>query len=850
MNPIYKFTLAANGGDEQQAFPVWRDDVTKDFELQTNQEFYRAKLSGKLTFIMDDYDFIVSQSFDTQFDIKIYISYDAGTTWALYWSGQFWKTNCSFDGDHKKVTLTPEVNDQYNAVLAGMEKEYNLIDLAPEIMPVNLDKRPMIQVYIPGQTVISCFLSGMYWEQECDAVNESDVVEISGHNYPALEYKYHFSKNKARRVVDVKQTGSPVLPDSFFGAPPSGSTDPQIYDEYTYDSNGYRFHYIDTSVGGGGGGTRLQQWTITRISDNTVLWIRQYINQYALRTLPYEITLLPASGSGASGEVTLYVHDIAVYSRYMCDVDAVGSLNTYPLPDDDLVENNRNYSRAIGYYFPETIYFSELLSTTPTPFGLYKPGYYYQQPAGGWYYGEFYPVSRNAWGRTSVWFCFFALDWISEQQFRKPYKLRHAYPLASVISVLLAQVAPGITHQETTDYSQFFYGANPLLGINQRIFITPKSNLTSLGYDQPAQKAPITLKRVLDMLRDCFRCYWFIDDQNRFRIEHIKYFMNGGAYSGTPVIGRDLTTEKVTRNEKKWSFDTSQFEFDKPEMAARYQFGWMDDVTKLFEGNPIDIISKYVNPDNIEEISVSQFTSDVDYILLNPGEISKDGFALLAGVQVTNAVINPGTIYMYDGAADVSMAINSAVLPPQNVTYRIKVISKTTDNVSFDVKAYSGETLISSGTIGSQYLPGAGGTAEFVTGWPQTLDRMVISYAGGTGTIQMQITVVPVESYKLPYVTFHLGTVDYILQNAYVAFVYLQQYYAYDMPARRYKVNGYEQYAQGIKKLKTQKLKFPALTDPNTLQLIKTNLGNGTIQKMSVNLSSRNANTTLKYDTE
>ena len=41
---------------------------------------------------------------------------------------------------------------------------------------------------------------------------------------------------------------------------------------------------------------------------------------------------------------------------------------------------------------------------------------------------------------------------------------------------------------------------------------------------EPAQTAPITLKNVLNMLRDCFRCYWFIDDQNRFRVEHIQFF--------------------------------------------------------------------------------------------------------------------------------------------------------------------------------------------------------------------------------------------------------------------------------------------------------------------------------------
>ena len=88
------------------------------------------------------------------------------------------------------------------------------------------------------------------------------------------------------------------------------------------------------------------------------------------------------------------------------------------------------------------------------------------------------------------------------------------------------------------------------------------------------------------------------------------------------------------------------------------------------------------------------------------------------------------------------------------------------------------------------------------------------------------------------------------MQNAWVAFVYLQAYYMFDMPARNVAINGVQQFVQGIKKLKTQTIKFPVLTEPNLTNLIKTELGNGVIQKMSVNLSSRNANTTLKYDTE
>lgn len=716
MNPIYKFELSANG-TTQSAFPIWPDSLSKDFEKESGQQFFRAKLSGKLTFQRDDYSFIVNAAFDSQFTLEIFISYNAGQTWTSYWVGMFWKTDCEFDADSGTVVVTPSVLDQYNDVLAGMEKEYNLIELAPEIVQVKADKRPMIQVYVPGQSVIGCFLSGMWWEQECEPESDPAVLTETG------DGKMNFALNKTQRVIDVLEKGSLDIPDAFTGTAVEQNT------EYEFTNGAYKFKYV---VGAG-----AYSWQIVRVSDNTILW---FTNDSTVPALPYELTLQPNTGAGVTGNVKIYLHDFSVYARYITDVLELDSSHpTFALPDEDIVPNNRNYHRVIGYYFPDSISFSDKVTETPNQWGLYQPGLYYQQPY-SIYGAEFFPVARNAWGRVSIWFSFYIFDWVIEESARQPFILKDAYLLSSVIAVLLAKIAPGVTHEATTDYSEFLYGTN-LIGIDQTLVITPKSNVISAGYDQPAQKAPITLKNVTDMLRDCFRCYWFIDDNNRFRIEHIQYFKNGGSYSGTPVVGTDLTVQQVSRNGKSWAFGRDQYKFDKPEMAARYQFGWMDDVTQLFEGFPIDILSKYVNPDYIEQIQVNKFSSDIDYILLNPNEISKDGFVLLA-------------------------------------------------------------PILESG------------------------------------------------QYVLPYVNYQIGTNDHYLQNAYVAFCILQSYYAYDMPAPSYEINGDQLTAIGTKRLKNQSLKFPMPNDPDLFKLIKTNLGNGTIEKISINLSSRNANATLRYDTE
>ncbi len=713
MNPIYKFILSANG-NAIVARPVFPDSLGIDYSLEQGQRFFRGALSGKLTFEGPDYAFIVGEVFDTQFDLSVEISYDNGGTWAQYWAGRFWKTDCEFNEDDQTVIVTTKVRDRYSDILAGMDKEFDLIQLAPDIVHVKIDKRPMIQIYIPGQTVVGCFLSGMWWEQECEPVTDVN----------ALENTYHFYRNKNVHLVDIESTVLPILPNGFSAEYPR---QPNL--SFEAENDGFRFSFR------AGSGGIPHKWAITRISDGVELW--NLIEPAAEGMYPpYSVILQPVEGTEAVGTCEVYIHDISIWGRYVCDVQD----GTYELRANDIVADNKNYSRVVGYNNPDTLFVSPRLSETPTPWGIYQPGLYYDIPA-TFLEQTFFPIGRNAWSWASFWFAFSLVDWVAEQQWREGFALRNAYPVASVLSVLLGKIAPGVTHEGTTDYSEFLYGPNPINAIDEKLLITPKSNLINSGYDQPAQKAPITLRQVLDMLRNCFRCYWFIDDDNRLRIEHVLYFENGRSYDDEPGVGINLTEQILTRNGKALAFAQNKYTFEKPDMPERYQFRWMDDVTDLFDGYPIDIISGYVEQGKIEEININNFTSDVDYILLNPGEISQDGFVLM----------------------------------------------------------------------GAEYVGGV---------------------------------------YQLPYVDFFFDNTHHVLQNAYVAFHLLQTYYAYDMPARRYAINGVQKTALGMKKMRTQSVKFPILQEPDFLQLIKTGLGNGTIEKLSVNLSSRNVTATLRYATE
>lgn len=836
MNPIYKFQLSANG-TTRQAYPVYGDNLSKDYEKESGEEFFRAQLNGELTFERDDYTFILGQAFDTQFGLEVLISYNAGSRWTSYWKGTFWKTDCKFDEDSRTVTTSVTVNDLYKAVLDGIDKEFDLIALAPEIMTVKVDKRPMIQVYVPGQTVIGCFLAGMYWETECEAVTSNQ----------ALIDTYHFANIRTQRIARVESQGSPTIPDVYMGAAPSVEGN-----SYSFRNGTHQLVYSYSTTGG----EAKQTWQIVNVSTGLAMW--QYvITGQGPSVGDKTLTLTPVSGTGASGNVQLYIHDVPVYARYICDVDAINNVATYPIPSDDLAENNRNYHRVARYGFTDTIFFSSRLTSTPTQWGIFQPGQYYQEPAGGYYVGEYFPVARSAWGRVSIWFAFSPADWIVEEAARASVAIRDTYPIYSVISVLLGQIAPGVSHGGNSNYSQFLYGTNFVTGRSQTLVITPKSNVMSVNYDQPAQKAPITLRQVLNMLRDCFRCYWWIDETTAaLKIEHISYFMNGGSYTGSPSVGVDLVAQTMPRNGKPWAFGRNQYEFDKPEMAGRYQFGWMDDVTQLFEGYPIDIVSGYVQKDKIEQITVNQFTSDIDYILLNPSGVSKDGFAVMTVEDATEQSGSTRWVEVVNEQVEISEQTleNVVALTEYRAkTMRITMQVLSSGGGSSAVYAYTRTASGSSvATVGSAFA-GEGATSyEFVVGGNVTGLNMYTS--GINFVVRLVLEVQEGESHeeevkKVPYLDLN-NDQTHILQNGYMAFAFLQKYYRYDMPARNYTIEGEAFTAYGIKKLKKQSLKFPLLNDPNLQQLIRTNLGNGKIEKLSINLSSRGADADLSYDTE
>lgn len=815
MNPTYRFRLVV-GNTSRAVYPVWGNDLAISFERASDDQYFRQKLVGNLTFLRSDYDFILTSAFDTQFKLYIDISRNAGASWTQYWAGQFYKTDCTFNAGNRNVVVAPQTLDAYNDVLAGMDKEYNIVEMPVEMTQVQITKRAMIQIYVPGDKVISCFLSGMYWEQEIEPIsNEAD-----------LQSMFRFGLISGSEVIQV-----------------SGATSPS-------DINGNYSSLVN--MNGYSVVSRMEERPFPDDPDYTTFFYVQEVQKDGVVYWTWEsqtgfsyddVTYSPVA-EVATGDLRIQRTSTSVYGRWVFDNPDPHNKTAYPILSSDPVYDNRNYRFVFPYNPIETvIYYGTQFTSTPNKYGIYQPGQYYVPPTVN--YGTPIPIARSTWGVKSIWFRPPTTDWNEERSLWNKYIMGNAYPIQAVIAALLAQVAPNISHAGTAAYSQFLYGTNPLGGPDYHLFITPKSNILKGNYSEPAKRSMLTLKQVTDMLRDCFRCYWWVDSNNRFRIEHISYFMRGGSYSTTPAIDRDLTTELVSRSGKPWATGQDSYTFDKIDMPERYQFAWMDPVTEIFEGGPLDIISGFVEKGKINDIHVSNFTSDVDYMLLNPAGCSSDGFALMSFVAI-DVNMSGGDITDIDNGLTVTFNPEAFATAGCTVDF---VVRNLTREVVANVVFYKDNVAVLSTTVA--FSVNAPYTETFNT--PAGIDTMVVSYnSGGSGDVGVNsITPTSVNGIaELPFVMYRQDNNIIRCQNGYMSFRALQDNYMYDMPAPNVERNGVALTVLGTKRLKTNTVNYPSIADPNLYELIKTNIGNGQISKISVNLSSRNANATLKYDTQ
>ena len=810
----YRIKLSYTFGAYQERYTnaIFGDGLSVDYNRQSNEQYYTEQLNGKITFVNDDYYFIMNAPFDQRIDMVLE-NYEYGTWWT-YLQCYFYRTDCEINADDKIIVVQPTTADKYAEFVGVLEKEVDLIKLAPRITPVMLDKRPCLQLYAKGQDSISCILSNMSWEQDCESVDDDNELRNTFHFYKWGNYV------TAGLIGSNLPSVAPKFYSKALGASESITNFSITSGQYTLAVSTY------TAPGGALRGlvaislSGTQQWSGTMLASEWGMPITMNLN-----------------GSNGNPNCKIEFANVEVYGRLISDVNSILGVDTFDIPSNDLVGNNRNYKK-VSPVVPGgdlELAINGNFSTTPTEWGIYQTGQYYTTPVviGG---GEFHPVLRNNWGRASFWIMqSTALDYV-EQTGRHTVILKDAYRLIDVINAILAELMPSLSVN-----SRFLGGFDPLDQADPDegiLYITPKSNILNINYTEPAQTAPISLRQILDMLRVCYRCYWQLSG-SLLQIEHIEWFRRGGRYTGTPLAQIDLTSKVTVRNGKYWDYQTNKYTFDKAQMPARYEFGWMDEVTLPFNGLPIDMVSNYVDQSKVDKFTINNFDSDIDYLMLNPSGVSKDGFVIMKA-DYFNIIDNP---IQEGGQNSLSVILSYSTKVGEVVTVDYEATGEG------QVRAYDKDGHL------IEEIDYWNSDGDWYTDWVLPAGTEFIAVHFGSVPSTFRLTVFEPSALKVLYTNWNYnGYTDHWLQNGRLSFVYLSRYYAYDMPCPTYRI-GTGQYAQpqtakGIAKNKIQDVNFPTPGYIETSQTIRTGMGNGKIKKLTLNLSSKMAQATLEYDTE
>ena len=611
---------------QNDVHPVFGDDIKINISREENQIFKREKIEGTFKFVGNEFDLIYQCSIFTKFTLEIYRED------VFVGSAGFIRTDCEFNLDDKICSVKLTTKDIYEKILNGYDNKYNLVKLAPQRESVTMTKRAILQFYVRGENVVTNVVGGVHYEQSCKEVyNASDLKDI-----------YHFGGYLPLSYIYINNVIDATAPSDVLGG-----------------------YFIDKSIGGSAAiiyvNKENPRYRI-QLTYNLAAWVLLLIDSTTDKTLASSevpnvqsgsqaITFVKAGSSGGDYASGTYNSDGDLYCRLLLPKQFDQSYQRSM--DGDITDYDSNYpyvgSISLGQFAPKMKMVVDK-SPTPTEWGIDSEGTYFMYPtldADQQKKGVSpIPIGQSHWERMSSWLL--SDDDVNnlEANFNDTFVLKDSYPIWSAIAVLLKEIDDNISFEDTQDYSMFLYSgamqelySYDFLGCRNALHITPISNIKKTFYEQAAQRGEISLKQILDMLRNVYNCYWFIDSEKRLRIEHIVYFKNGNSYNvEKPTPSIDVTIKKNLPTGESWGFAQNTVEYETDKCPARYEFKWGDKCTYPFVGEPVDVKDIYLDASKKESVGIDNFLADIDYIVSNPSGVSDDLFAVFEVNKSTKKV--------------------------------------------------------------------------------------------------------------------------------------------------------------------------------------------------------------------
>lgn len=623
--------------------PVF-SSLIKETSRESSEMYMRSKLKGNLSFKNGAFDKISSLDINNSIVLEIQIfNYNSNLYDAYYQTARFTKLNCKFDYDKRQVEPNTEPDDQYTNVLSAMNDEYDLVKLHARTCAATYSIPALEQYFIPGGKQVTNVINGTFFNADVD-INVPDGM--TEEQYLTTNLLFEPLLRKKAIAINLIQTQYYMQHFSFCVEPAfdfrkaHGPNDCPFRLEY--DTATQYIYFVDISTNTKIARTETQ-YTETQ---DSALWQLD------------SITMFRKLSDNTQFAMVTSAIELTAYYRVLCKNDnAPDDITISYIPEDDPFYSGNVYNRIVRSLtdFPRAYMSSSVLN---------RPGQYSFIAD---YYGYFtnidiaprvqsehgkciIPVCPDSWAAASLW-TFGSSSAITN--FAHTFRNGACYTIFSAISAILAKVAPEVKLYESTQSSEFFYGAfNPINLEQVYPLLTHLSNIEEGVFLTPAQKLKTKLRDLFDLLKNALRCYWFIDDDNVMHIEHITWFLRGGTY-GLRIAEIDTTSNFDVWNKKILDTGFSSLSFSEDELYKRLVLSADEDTTEAYANIEIDFLDEKLRNLDTNEISIGDFRVNIDYIFATADDRSDGIVFMLAKLLNTQPYID--YIIPNDSYSDISM---------------------------------------------------------------------------------------------------------------------------------------------------------------------------------------------------
>lgn len=639
MSNIICSLLVEGLGLNFEAHPLFNDDLKLKLQPEENQVFKRSSLDGTIKFIGTDFDFLTSCDESIKFTLKV------NTSGYLVGTQDFYLTDCTLDYDNKIASLKLSLKDRYEKLLNGLSNEYNLVKLAPKAKQISYRIFSALQLYTRGDTKITTVFSSGSYEQDCNVVD----------TYSELITKYHFSRIGYLSAFTIKSTE--IADSSLADAAGTYNLTEIVVDIFGTPFQGY------TNTNG-----KYKLYLLNNTSGNSA---RAYFETVAsgarIEAIQFSAALsdgiLYAFVNNNTGSALFYFtyHEAGdLYGRIVSPIQ-YSPLATNELdPANDICTDLGNF-KYCGGYSDVNILTSKVMSSEPTEYGINSIGEYFtapsltsQQKTDG---DRLVPVSQSYWESMSFFIDVTPALVSKLNSLYEQVKVKDTYYLADAIRVLLAEIDSSIKFEIDSDAFSNFLNIkapdkeNPILGYDfprsrgNILCIAPITNIKKTNYEQAAQKGDISLEQIFTMLRDIYQVYWYIDEMNNLHIEQLVYFRNGLSYiEDFEQYDTDLTKYTCNSAKQMWSYGLNSIEYKVDNLPARYEFGFSNPASEVFNGYAVDIKDAYLSKSSTKKIDISSFVTDLNMLVTFPSQFGDDLYVLAEVTNTTLGMVPTATI--------------------------------------------------------------------------------------------------------------------------------------------------------------------------------------------------------------